>query len=325
MKNLFVLCCIFLAACGSENNSAPAPRRSETSEPNPRSPDTRPEGKLCFLGNTGNGSTEQAHVASAMLQHGCKDIYHLGDLIYPGGIQDATDPLLQTNFFDPYQNLMDQGVHFNLVMGDLDHAGNTDAWMTVADQNSLVIYPGPYYVQKWDDICVVAVDTSMLNDEAQETWLETTLENSDGSCQFIVAMGHHSYLSTGPDRDATGDNREFFESHILAKTDLYVSGQDHILSDEGEVQGTRFLVSGGGGAELDELARAQRDYANSAHGFISVEFRDNEEGNVMATYNVVEVDESGMGTVVHENTIIPGPAPTPDPTPDPDDDDDDDE
>lgn len=318
MKNIFLafmFCFLSLTGCDLDKDTGatvtpgetikPPPSNPDPGNPTPGNPNPGHTDKLCFLGSAGNGSSAQINVAKAMLEQNCKEVYLLGDLIYPWGVTEESDPLIQTNFFGPYKDLLDKNIPLNLVLGDSDYEGNPHVWMAVAWHNPKLNFPDMYYNHRKEDLCILALDTPGRAELDQVAWLNTTMENAQKTCKFIMAVGHHSYLSVGPTGDATDDVKVFLDTHIVSKAHLYISAQDHLLSDEGDHQGTRFLVSGGGGGELEEVTGPPRTFAKKAFGFIAVYSDKNPPRVVTVNYSFIEVAEDGTSSVVHQGSVTP--------------------
>jgi hypothetical protein len=95
-------------------------------------------------------------------------------------------------------------------------------------------------------------------ESGERDWLKGALEKSDHEpgVAWRFAVIHHGPFSAGPH----GDNVDMFQAHavdLLAEhqIDLVFAGHDH-LYERGDGRGVRYIVSGGGGADLyDPKAR----------------------------------------------------------------------
>ena len=87
----------------------------------PRDP-ARPVVTFVALGDMGNGSSAQRHIAHAMWrvcqQEGCDFVLGLGDNIYPHGVASVHDPAFQEHFEQPYARF--HGLDFWLILGNHD-------------------------------------------------------------------------------------------------------------------------------------------------------------------------------------------------------------
>ncbi|WP_408095994.1 metallophosphoesterase [Peredibacter sp. HCB2-198] len=207
--------------------------------------------KLCFIGDTGTGNLIQQAVAKRLSQEQCNSIHFLGDLIYPAGIKTDHDTKIETKFLSFYAPL---GQRLYLTMGNHDYRGSIEAWLSLSRKNQQVIYPHHYYLLKINDICMVHFDTNVIRIFAeaptafkQTLWLEA-IKFELRDCHKTFALTHYPYKSRGKHHGpATGFMKLYLWSMILGSFDYLISGHEHILSDEGVEDGTRLLISGGGG------------------------------------------------------------------------------
>jgi hypothetical protein len=107
----------------------------------------------------------------------------------------------------------------------------------------------------------------------ERDWLERSLKNADREdVLWRVAVAHHGPWSSGPH----GPNTRLLDAHIpelLAahKVDLFLSGHDHIY-ERGDAGPIKYIVSGGGGAPLYRVERAEgvARKAESTYHFLEV-------------------------------------------------------
>lgn len=215
--------------------------------------------KLCFIGDTGTGSQIQKDVASKLASEKCDSIHFLGDLVYPSGIRTPEDPASKNKFLNIYQ---DFSQNLFLIMGNHDYRGSIDSWISIAETHPKIIFPNPFYLLKLNDLCLIHLDTNVtkLFEQApvalkQTLWLESLGDELE-NCYKSFVLTHHPYNSRGKHHGpATGLLRLYLWADIIGSFDYLISGHDHILSNEGEVDGTRLLISGAGGSpEKDEAA-----------------------------------------------------------------------
>lgn len=258
--------------------------------------------KVCVFGDSGHGNSDQLLVASALEKEGCNEIRHTGDIVYPSGIKNTSDKLLQARFITPYKNLFPT-IPFYLVVGNHDYAGNESAWIDVSKKYPQIKFPSLHYADIHGDVCFVNFDTDGVKTyAAQGRYLEAVKSEIGSSCRLSVAVGHHPYLSAGQHGDATAGVKEFVEENILGHFDIYMSGHDHNLSDEGEVSGTRFFVSGAGG-ELRKLDHKGRVWALSNLGYLTLTYQ-NEAQIPSFDFNFIAVGKDGARQVVHSGKVM---------------------
>lgn len=261
MKALTLFLLIFASACASKGT---VPYLEEK---------TVRDGvmKFCFLGDMGVGNELQGQVAKALDEEVCDSIHMLGDLIYPKGIRSVDDPDLEKRFLKYYLPLTrkGKGPTLNLILGNHDHQGNVEAWHELSRKEPSIHFPNPYYLQNWGGLCLVHLEsnyfkllTSFWSAQREISWLKSIREYLDNQCSTTMALTHHPYKSRGPHHfDAKGWMKDFQEEYVIGQFDYLISGHEHILSDEGMLNGTRMLISGAGG----------RSEPNEAAGFLVFE------------------------------------------------------
>lgn len=230
--------------------------------------------KLCFIGDTGSNDKNQKEVALKLKDENCDSVHFVGDIIYPHGIRNENDPQFKEKFFDYYKPVTETGKKPQLfmTMGNHDHRGSIRAWESLSKLHPVIFFPSPWYLVKMNDTCLTHIDTdyyrffsNYFKRRDQINWLNN-LDEELKDCKLKIALGHHPYNSSGKDHgDSNGDMRKILADTIIGKYDYYIAGHDHLLSDEGVVDGTRLLVSGAGG---------QRDYKVGGYLVIEVKEKD---------------------------------------------------
>lgn len=259
---------------------------------------------ICVIGDSGSGDNNAIAVSSALESMDCNQIRILGDIVYPSGIESAEDPLLQQNLLKPYQYFLKKKIPIFLILGNHDHKQNSTAWLKVAQQYPALKFPNFYYAEDRGEVCFINLDTSyyekvyfMHERQPQTAWLRKTLKKMANSCKFSIGTGHHPYRSSGSHGDASWLLSLFFEDELIGKIDLYLSGHDHHLSDEGTVNGTRLLISGAGGGHKYKLKEpsADKQFAVSKYGFLTLQFSHDPKENVVAQYRFYSLIPDGKG------------------------------
>jgi predicted phosphodiesterase len=242
MKMLFHISLIFLLSC------AATPKQNYTAsiESNPM--------KLCFIGDVGIDSPAQLKVSEMLLKETCDSIHFLGDIIYERGLKNHHDKNFIHKFWKYYEKITLTGKKPNLymVMGNHDHKRSIDAWKKLSEKHPKIFFPHPYYFLKINDVCMTHIETDyflMISNFAsmmtELNWLKS-LDLKD--CRIKIALGHHPYNSSGKDHGNSGfPLRNILKNHVIGKYDFYISGHEHILSDEGLDSETRLIISGAGG------------------------------------------------------------------------------
>ena len=257
------------AACGGGRRrpDAPAP-----STPTPTPPST---GDLRFfaLGDTGTGGPEQFQVGRAIADKcrvsRCDFGILLGDNFYPDGVASADDPQWRTKFEEPYAALLADGIRFRAVLGNHDYADAADATraghqVARSGVDPRFVMPAHFYRFEEGPARFVALDTQALSldpgvHSAQEGLIASAAAHSGSAPRpWLVALGHHPYLSNGTNGNATPRLARFLEDVVCPQADLYLAGHDHNLQVLASPSCRALLVvSGGGGYRTYPLSQAQ--------------------------------------------------------------------
>lgn len=259
---------------------------------------------ICLAGDIGTGGGGEFRVVLALQKAGCTQIRLLGDLVYPKGIRNAQDDALQANFLKPYQALVDQKVPIYLALGNHDYDGDPGAWLEVAKHNTGLHMPARFYAEQMPDgLCVITLDTNWYQRldlwawrSVQTEWLRAALERLKGSCTLSVVLGHHPLYASGDHGNARFDTGIFLQEEITGKVDAYIAGHEHLLGDEGEIDRTRWLVSGAGAKNGGVAHRNSRaEYLSDQLGFLVLR-PIRKDGKIrQAIYEFWEVPLTGHG------------------------------
>lgn len=241
---------------------------------------TYPDGPAPFtfavLGDSGTGSEAQRAVARLVESWAPALVLHVGDLIY------GRNPLAwDARFFLIYRALL-AGRPIYPVPGDND-VSIFMGWGALFDRAFHLPANNPerderYYSFDVGDVHFVALDSTRLADAGRRAamlaWLEDDLRVT--TRRFTVAFLHHPPYSAGlhhgSDRPAREHLVPVFERHGVA---LVFSGHDHHYERTHPVRGVVYVVTGGGGARLREVApRSFTAYAEPAHHAVRVDVGD---------------------------------------------------
>ncbi len=259
--------------------------------------------RICVIGDPGTGDNTQYAVARALETMHCSQLRILGDLIYPSGITSPSDPLLEKHLLKPYHYFIQHKIPIYLILGNHDHKQNSEAWLEVARQHPSIHFPNFYYSEHWGPICFFNIDSSFydkiyyLHKRLPQThWLRRAMQRQQKSCRFSIAAGHHPYISSGSHGAASWQLAKVLKEEIFGSVDLYLAGHDHHLSDEGEVDGTRQLISGSAGLlyELGEPSETKQ-FAASKPGFLTLDFKQQPDGKIALDYNFYAVKPDNKG------------------------------
>jgi 3',5'-cyclic AMP phosphodiesterase CpdA len=132
--------------------------------------------------------------------------------------------------------------------------------------------PGRYYRRELGNVELFLLDSNQIGGN-QLDWLETALASSTATWQ-VVAMHHPAYSCGGYLGDPRVRRRlvPVFEE---GGVDLALAGHDHNYQRFAQRGGVRYVVHGGGGAELYPLRPCPADFperveARKRHGWLYI-------------------------------------------------------
>jgi uncharacterized protein (TIGR03437 family) len=247
-------------------NEEPLGGRQETF----RTPGTAPFQFLAF-GDSGTGSQEQKLISKLLLQHAPEFILHTGDLVYPTGTYERYEAL----YFEYYKDLM-KDIPFFPCPGNHDYYETSAipyrAMHSLPAENVVEGDAGRYYSFDWGNAHFVSLDSNDCLVDASEgkggmlEWMDHDLSATHKFWRIILV--HHPVYSAGNHSDEP-------EAHLMRKwiaplvdkhkVPLVINGHEHSyqrtlpiragkVAAEGE--GTVYLTTGGGGADLHPVGTA---------------------------------------------------------------------
>jgi hypothetical protein len=235
--------------------------------------------RFVSVGDTGTGAEGQYAVARAMVQHYQQNPYPLvalaGDNIYNNGEIEKIEAVFER----PYQPLLNNHVKFYACLGNHDiRTENGDRQIEYPGFNM----KGRYYTFRQGDIQFFALDTNLyyVRDvannpagDAQLAWLEEELSRSNAP--WKVVFGHHQIYSSGH----YGVNQALIEKFVPLfkqyRVQLYINGHDHHYERSKSIEGTTYLICGGGAGTRSVEPRDFSAYAESRLSFAAYEvYRD---------------------------------------------------
>jgi Calcineurin-like phosphoesterase len=267
----------FLVACESTQpqvrtglaspSPAASPAHSLSREPS-SAPTAAPTSELTFavIGDFGSGNVQQLSVAARMCawrtDHPFDLVVTTGDNIYPDGNPED----FEDKFFNPYKCLLDEGVEWHFSLGNHDWA--TDDGQPELEEPAFGM-DGPNYVVRESGVRFVIANSN----EMDRAWLREELAAEPGD-RWTIVVFHHPVYSPGlhGSTPAFADLPAIFEDYGV---DLVLNGHDHFYSVTKPENGIRYVVTGGGGAQLYPcLPSAQKDVCALKHHFLYVETGD---------------------------------------------------
>ncbi|KYC36570.1 metallophosphoesterase [Scytonema hofmannii PCC 7110] len=208
--------------------------------------------RFVSVADTGTGDRGQYSVARAMTEYHSQNPYDLillaGDNIYTNGEIEKINEVFER----PYASLLQKGVKFQAVLGNHDiRTDNGYPQIKYVNFNML----GRFYTfrrdkpgtacAKSDRIQFFALDTNNNADwKNQLIWLENELSRSNAPWKIVY--GHHPIYASG----VYGNNPTFIKifTPLFQKygVQLYINGHEHHYERTKAINGTTYLICGGG-------------------------------------------------------------------------------
>lgn len=230
--------------------------------------------RFAVLADTGTGSGTQYAVARALAQYQQKNPFDTvllaGDNIYTNGEFSKIKPV----FAIPYQDLLQRGVKFYASLGNHDvRTMNGDLQVAYPEFN---MQGQRYYTHGTGDVRFFVLNTNdIVNPKSPERvkqldWLDRALAAS--KAKWNIVYGHHNIYSAGVyevNQLMAKDVSPILKKH---KVRLWINGHDHNYQRSNPIDGTTYMVCGGGGAGLYPVqAQSWTAFARSIHSFGIVE------------------------------------------------------
>ncbi len=223
-------------------------------------------GRLHWLAvaDTGGGNEAQRAVGRAMAAvHRARpvDLVLLGgDNIYPkGDIGQVKDM-----FTIPYKALLEAGVPFHAVLGNHD--------IRTANGDPQIAYKpfgmkGRWYTLPRGPVEFFMLDSNVNADWGRQLpWLKRALASSKAPWKVVVA--HHPIHSSGHYGDDVVARNRLAPLFRQFGVQLYINGHEHNYERSKPINGTTYLVVGGGGAHLRKVTPGTNSArAISVHSF----------------------------------------------------------
>jgi len=238
------------------------------------------ENIYCFVGDAGEANPTQTIVVKALANSDCSLVWHLGDITQLG-VQSIDDPELQESFLGPFQPFLDTEIPIYLTLGNHDYKGDPSIYLEVAKNYPSIFHPSNFYTKRFGELCFFALDTTVFDKlyyfykrGDQIRWLKEEVERLKGECKFSIAVAHHPLFSSG-DRDRANPQLAIFlENYVFGTFDIYITGHNHVLADEGDHKNTRQLISATGALPGGSPSTTKKDRLNvETPGFLKIQVK----------------------------------------------------
>ena len=248
----------------------------------------------CFVGDAGEVNPTQAMVVEALANSDCSMVWHLGDITQLG-VQSINDPELQDSFLTPFKPFLETEIPFYLTVGNHDYKGDPTVYLEVAKDYPSIHHPSNFYTKQFGKLCFFALDTTIFDKlyyfykrGSQIRWLAEEVERMKDQCEFSIAVAHHPLFSSG-DRDRANPQLAIFlENYVFGTFDIYITGHNHVLADEGDHKKTLQLISATGALPGGSPLETDKDKFNiETPGYLKMTIDDN-----TARYEFVSAEDN---------------------------------
>ena len=207
--------------------------------------------RLAAIGDNGSGGRQAMAVAERMArtytQQPFGTVSLLGDISYYGDFDDR----YQQVFLAPMRPLLDAGVEFQLALGNHDKGIVHDdpSLAAIAAEIELLDVPSRYYSVTRGPVELFYLDSShpgLLGQGAAEqlSWLDDAL--ADSTSPWKILHLHHPPYSSGTHGSTPHVQGTVVPIVRRHQVDLVLSGHDHDYERTHPIDGTTYVVSGGG-------------------------------------------------------------------------------
>lgn len=247
--------------------------------------------RFVSVADTGTGDRGQYAVAEAMTKYHSQNSYDLvllaGDNIYNNGEIEK----INTVFERPYASLLKQGVKFQAALGNHDiRTANGNPQLKYVNFNMR----GRFYTFRRDQVQFFVLDTNSNADwKKQLIWLEQELNAS--TAPWKIVYGHHPIYASG----VYGSNPAFIKTFtpLFQKygVQLYINGHEHHYERTRSINGTTYLICGGGAGTRPVKQSEWTEYSASKLSFAAYEVYTDR----------IEISGIGTNNRVFDKGIIP--------------------
>jgi predicted phosphodiesterase len=225
--------------------------------------DPPPRVHLAAVGDVGDSGSREDATAAAIAALGADQPYDalmlLGDNVYPSG-----DPArLPATVFRPFAAAFDEGTELLAILGNHDvMQGHGD------EQMAALGMPGRWWQRRIDDVLIIGLDSTDIENEAQLRFLDNALAETDATWRIVLL--HHPPYSAGYQgssqaaRDAVSP---IAERHGVQ---LVLSGHDHDYQRSKMIEGVTYIVSGAGAGTRRTGEKSFTEVSFSWHHFLDI-------------------------------------------------------
>ncbi len=235
-----IVASLVVAGCGLGETVAPDPGTTVPGQDLPAS------GDMLIVGDWGSGTDSQDRVAEAMADYARDQdiaaILTTGDNFY----SDDVDELME-----PFGWATDDDIPFLIAWGNHDVETET----RIDLMNEVFDDPPRWVRHEWGPVDIVILDSTQIDSAQQLGFLDRALESSDDPTIVVFHRPPYSCGSHGGDQQILDQWVSRFDDDVF----LVLNGHEHNYQ-RFEVDGVSYVVTGGGGRFLTELADCLADH-----------------------------------------------------------------
>ena len=247
--------------------------------------------RFAAIADNGFGSPDQLAVAKSMWETYQQKPYSFvlmaGDNIYSYG----EIKLAKAYFEEPYSPLLKENVKFYAVLGNHDIIKSNNG-LDQINYQPFNMSDRYYSFTKGDvnegTVEFFALDTNSNADwKAQLAWLDQQLGKS--TAPWKIVYGHHPVYSSGRHGSSPELGAKLSPLFAKHKVPLYLCGHDHGYERSVPLDGTTYIVNGGGGAPLYRFGKSpQTAFVSSQFSFMTFDvYQDKIITKAIATHGKV--------------------------------------
>ena len=266
-----VLAVIACAAVFALTRGDGSPRRSEESGEPPEPTPTQPDGPYRFvaLGDFGDGGAAEFNIASAIDEWTDRApinaVVSTGDNVYESGAPSQFADAWQRPF--GWVDAENVPVIATLGNHDIETGGGGPVM-------ELLGMPAPWYARRIGPVEFLVLDANRPEDPAQLRFLRDAIAAS--TARWKVAVFHQPAYSCSRHGSTPTVDALWLPMLENDGVDLVLNGHDHTYERFGPMDGTTFVVTGGGGAALYHESACpdgtpEPDVHEFVHHFVTLE------------------------------------------------------
>jgi 3',5'-cyclic AMP phosphodiesterase CpdA len=239
---LFSLVGVVAAFAFLENDAARSPRGLTEPSEQPVVPSGGPF-RFVVLGDFGNGSPAELKIAGAIDDwadaHPVDALVTTGDNVYESGAPS----MFAEAWHGPFGWVSAEGIPVVATLGNHDvETENGGPVMGLLDM------PSRWYTRRIGPVEFIVLDANRPTDPAQLDFLRHALASS--TARWKIAVFHQPAYSCSRHGSTPDVDEQWLPLLAGDGVDVVLNGHDHAYQRFGPLDGTTYIVSGGGGAPL---------------------------------------------------------------------------